>query len=119
MTLLIEDWVLYEYQLVGFKGTDAYTGLEFSDCKQEARSLRVVGTKAQLKKTIKGYKIDEVYGYNKEKKGSYWEGICFSDDPTSTKPTLKEYNQKFTDDLERYTKMYKQNKNKVLILRTN
>lgn len=116
--LIIEDWVLYDYELVGFVSTDAYTGQEFADCKQQAKSLRVVGTKEQLREAIQNYNIDEVYSYKKEKKGSYWEDICFSE-KHSTLPTLKEYNKKYADDLARYTKMYKQNKNKILILRTS
>ena len=113
---IIQDWVLYDYELVGFTSTDATTGLEFADVKEQANAFRVFGTKEQLLKLQDDYNIDEIYNYQKEKKGSYWEGICFSDDPESIKPTLKEYNQEYDQKYKKYLKYYKQNKNQPIII---
>tara|TARA_R100001443_G_C3299615_1_gene164944 strand:+ start:93 stop:452 length:360 start_codon:yes stop_codon:yes gene_type:complete len=114
--LIIEDWVLYDMDLVGFTATDAATGQDFADCKEVAKSLRVVGTQEQIEAAGGNYNIDEVYSYCKEKKGSFWEGIVFSE-TRKDRPTLKEYNAKFEKDLARYKEMYKKNNNEVLILR--
>jgi hypothetical protein len=118
--LIIEDWVLYDMELVGFVGTDAYTGQDYADCEEQAKCIRVVGTKKQIDKLSKSnrYNVDEVYTYEKEKKGSYWDGIVFSE-TRKDRPTLKEYNQKYTETYKRYEKMYMANDNQLLILRTS
>ena len=118
--LIIEDWVLYEMQTVGFMSTDAATGQDFADCKQQAKSIRVVGTKKQIEALSKSgrFKVDEAYDYKREKKGSWWEGIIFSDDPKSSLPTLKKYNATFDKVYKRYEKMYMQNDNEILIFST-
>ena len=111
---IIQDWVLYDYELVGFVSKDAATGQDFSDVKEQARSFRVFGTKEQLKKLQEDYNIDEIYSYEKLDYGSYWEGICFSDDPESNKPTLKEYNQEHEKKYKKYLNYYKENKNQPI-----
>jgi len=111
---IIQDWVLYDYELVGITSTDAATGQDFADVKEQAKSFRVFGTKDQLQELGKNYNIDEVYNYEKQKKGSYWEGIIFSDDPESRKPTLKEYNEEYEKKYKKYLKYYKQNKNQPI-----
>tara|TARA_R100000655_G_scaffold36432_2_gene70718 strand:+ start:328 stop:705 length:378 start_codon:yes stop_codon:yes gene_type:complete len=120
--LIIQDWVLYDFETVGFISTDATTGLEFADAKEQVKSLRVVGTKKQLRKTIELYNVDEVYGYHPFEVGgkdtNYYEDICWSDDPKSNKPTRKEYNAKYEQDYQRYLKMYRANNNEVLKIRT-
>lgn len=120
--LIIEDWVLYDYTSVNFVSTDAYTGQEFIDTKQEAKSLRVIGTKEQIKKARKLYNIDEVYTYHKfirdSQAAEYWRGICWSDEVGSTKPTLNQYNEKYEKDYKSYLRMYRNNDNEILKLRT-
>lgn len=106
---IIQDWVLYDYELVGIVSTDAATGQDFADVKEQAKSFRVFGTKEQLQELGKNYNIDEVYNYKKENKESYWEGIIFSDDPESKLPTLKEYNQKYEKLYKKYLNYYKEN----------
>ena len=110
----IEDWELYDFDFVGFTSTDASTGQDFIDIKKRAKSLRVFGTQKQIDKLAKDYNIDEVYTYEKLKYGSYWEGICFNDDPKSDKPTLKEYNDEYQKKYDKYLKHYKQNKNQLI-----
>lgn len=116
--LKIQDIVLHNKEYRGSQHTDAATGYKYMDCTENAMSYRIIGTKEQCKKTPKEWVIDEVYSYCKEKKNSYWEGIVFSDDPESRLPTLKEYNSKWENDYDRYEKMYNENENKLLILRT-
>ena len=120
--LIIEDWVLYNTDYKGFTSTDATTGLQYADIKYEAKELRVVGTKDQLQFTARKYRIDETYEYHQFKKGSnsanYYEGICFSDEPSSSKPTRQEYNAKFERDYKRYLNLYNLNNQETLILRT-
>lgn len=111
---LIRDWVLYDFEFVSFTSTDAATGQEFVDTKQQAKCFRVFGTKEQLNKLAKNYNIDEQYTYEKLFKNSYWKGICFSDDPNSSKPSLKEYNERYEQDYKRYLSYYRQNKNKPI-----
>tara|TARA_Y100001973_G_C5204596_1_gene340529 strand:- start:4417 stop:4782 length:366 start_codon:yes stop_codon:yes gene_type:complete len=111
---IIQDWVLYDYELVGFISTDAATGQEFADVKEQAKSFRVFGTKEQLLKLQDDYNIDEIYSYKKLEYGSYWEGICFSDNPENNKPTLKEFNQEYEKKYKKYLKYYKENKNQPI-----
>lgn len=111
---IIQDWVLYDFELVGFTSTDPATGLEFADVKEQAKSFRVFGTKEQLEKLSEKYNIDEIYSYKKLEYGSYWEGICFDDDPKSSKPTLKEYNKEYEKKYKKYLNYYIQNKNQPI-----
>jgi len=60
--------------------------------------------------------MDEVYKYEPIEKGSYWDGIVCGE--RADRPTRKEYNDKYKADLERYSKMYAANNNKILVLRT-
>ena len=120
--LIIEDWVLYDTDYKGFTSTDATTGLEFQDIRTQAKELRVVGTKDQIEFTARKYRIDETYEYHQFRKGSnsanYYEGICWSDDPSSSKPTRQEYNAKYDRDYKRYSTLYNLNNKETLILRT-
>ena len=117
--ILIEDWYLYNQVSKGFISRDSYTGQEFCDSRQEGKAFRLVGTKEQISKDIpEDWVLDEVYGYEKIAKDSYWDGICCA--PNSYKlPTRAEYNKKWTKDYARYKEMYKANGSKLLILRTN
>ena len=120
--LIIQDWVLYDTDYKAITSTDATTGLQFADIKTEAKELRVVGTKEQIAKTIKLYNVDEVYGYHPFEIGGkgtdYYEGICWSDDPKSDRPTRKEYNAEYEKQYAIYLKMYMANDNEILKLRT-
>ena len=111
---IIEDWDLYDYEYISFISNDPATGRDFVDKKQQAKSLRVFGTKNQLNNLENKYNIDEKHSYERLDYGSYWEGICFNDDPKSDKPTLKEYNDEYQNKYDKYLKLYKQNKNKPL-----
>ena len=113
----IEDWVLYDYHLVSTKSTDNILKKSFADAKEKAKELRVFGTKLQIEEESKKYNIDEAYSYEIETRGSYWDGILFSDNPDDKKPTLEEYNKRFINKYEYYLKLYKKNKNKILIIK--
>jgi len=113
----IEDWVLYDYHLVSTKSTDNILKKSFADAKEKAKELRVFGTKSQIKEASKKYNIDEAYSYEIETRGSYWDGFLFSDNPNDDKPTLEEYNKRFINKYEYYLKLYKKNKNKILIIK--
>ena len=63
--------------------------------------------------------VDEVYGYEKIERDSYWDGICCKDDdPDDNRnlPTREEYNKKWEENFETYHQMYVKNGNKILIL---
>ena len=120
-TLIIEDWILEkEYLPAGVWSHDkGYTGGYIQDYKYAQKSYRVVGTEKQIADwaAAEDFILDEVYGYEPVAKDSYWDGIVCGE--RADRPTREEYNNKYKTDLERYTEMYKENNNKVLILRTN
>jgi len=123
MELVIEDWYLQkEYQASGVWSHDkGYTGGYISDFKEAQTSYRLVGTKEQIQEWSESqdFILDEVYGYRPfDKDHTYFKDICFSN-TIDTLPTREEYNKKFYKKLKEYSKMYKENKNELLILRTN
>lgn len=113
----IEDWILYDFELVNTKSYDHILNQSFADSEEKAIELRVFGTKSQIKQASKKYNIDEAYSYNLEKRGSYWDGFLFSDNPDDKKPTLEEYNKKFINRYEYYLKLYEQNNKEILIIK--
>ena len=106
-SLICEDWLLYDKAYSGFVSTDAATGLDFVDVKEESKSIRVFGTEKQIREAAKNYNIDEVYSYKVEKKGSYWYDIF--DDPVAHNKTVRQ-------SLKEYKKLYELNNNEILIL---
>jgi len=121
-TIVIEDWIMQK----DYKPAAVWThckgniGGYVQDFVLDQISYRVVGTKKQISDWAKeaDFIVDEVYAYNPIDKGSYWDGICCA--PNSPKlPTRAAYNKKYKKELKRYTELYKENKNKLLILRTN
>jgi len=111
----IEDWILYDFELVNTKSYDQILNQSFADSEEKAIELRVFGTKSQIQEASKKY--DEAYSYNLEKRGSYWDGFLFSDNPDDKKPTLEEYNKKFINRYEYYLKLYEQNNKEILIIK--
>lgn len=112
----IEDWVLYDKILKNEQMIDSTLNQRWMDVKETTQSLRVFGTKEQIKEASKNYNIDEAYDYKLETKGSYWEGIIFCDDPGSNKPTLREYNETYHKKYNKYLEWYKKNDYKILII---
>ena len=108
--LLCFDYVLYDRVPVSFISRDAYTGIEFSDVEIASKCIRIFGTKEQIEKAEKNYNIDEKFSFKIETKGSYWYNIIKNPD---------EHNRMAEKKLAEYRELYKRNKNKVLILRTN
>ena len=115
--IVIEDWYLQkEYQAASVWNheKDGY----IIDDKEVQTSYRLVGTKEQITKWARkqGFILDEVYRYSPIKKDSYWDGICCHDKRLSGLPTRAEYNKKWRKDFKEYSELYKENKNKLLIL---
>tara|TARA_R110002020_G_scaffold363540_1_gene575835 strand:- start:1202 stop:1564 length:363 start_codon:yes stop_codon:yes gene_type:complete len=120
MKIVIEDWYLQkEYQATSVWCHDkGSTGGYIIDDKEVQTSYRLVGTKAQIREWAdkQDFILDEVYGYRPIEKDSYWDGICCHDKRLSGLPTRAEYNKKFYKTLKEYSKLYKENENKLLIL---
>ena len=109
--IIIEDWYLQEeYQAKavwnhfkdGFSRSQEIGGWDTSyvqDFKKAQTSFRLVGTEKQIA--------------DWSKKDSYWDGICCG---TENTPSRIEYNKTFNDEYKEILKMYKANKNNLLIL---
>tara|TARA_R110000744_G_scaffold196593_1_gene315883 strand:+ start:11658 stop:12026 length:369 start_codon:yes stop_codon:yes gene_type:complete len=119
--IIIEDWYLQKEYLPSkvWSHDKGHNGGYIADYTKGQKSYRVVGTEDQIKKwsDSQDFILDEVYGYNPIKKGSYWDGIVCGE--RADRPTREEYNNKYQRDLDTYTEMYIRNKKEVLILRTN
>ena len=127
--LIIEDWVLASEYLPKnvWNSNKGYTGGYVQDYENGQKCYRVIGTKEQIaawdKKQV-DMMVDEVYDYYPFELGgkgtAYWKGICYNDDPKNAKglPTRLEYNLKYYESLGRYIRLYVENKNEILILRT-
>jgi len=115
--LVIEDWYLQAQDdfTVSMK-TDAVTSEMYCDDTKGQGHYRLVGTKEQIDEWSKRqtFQLDEVYAYTPIEKGSYWDGIVCGDG--TGKPTLAEYNNKWRQDFDKYTEMYKQNSEKLLVM---
>ena len=115
--IIIQDWYLQkEYQAASVWNheKDGY----IIDDKEVQTSYRLVGTKEQITKWARkqDFILDEVYTYEPfDKEHTYFKDICFSDKYEHL-PTRQEYNKKFYKTLKEYSKMYKENENKLLIL---
>ena len=44
----IEDWILYDFELVNTKSYDQILNQSFADSEEKAIELRVFGTKSQI-----------------------------------------------------------------------
>jgi len=125
--IIIEDWYLQEeYQAKavwnhfkdGFSRSQEIGGWDTSyvqDFKKAQTSFRLVGTEKQIADWSKkqSFILDEVYSYEPIAKDSYWDGICCG---TENTPSRIEYNKTFNDEYKEILKMYKANKNNLLIL---
>ena len=120
--IVIEDWYLQkEYQATGVWFHDkGQTGGYILDDKEFQTAYRLVGTQQQIAdwSNKQEFIVDEVYTFTAFEKDSYWEGICFSEN-CKTLPTREEYNKEYYKKLKEYSKLYKENDKKVLVLRIN
>ena len=120
MELICEDFHFYNngvYKLVSNLCPDGW----FADLKKVEPSIRIFGTKDQVEEALNvyieltGLNLNESFSYKTEEKGSYWEGIVFSE-TRKDRPTLKEYNAAINKNLAIYRDKYnKLNNNKALI----
>lgn len=127
--LVIEDFVLAaEYMPKNVWNINkGRTGGYIQDYATAQKCFRVIGTREQIDKWDKDQTdmmVDEVYDYYPFELGgkgtAYWNGICYNDDPKNTKglPSRIDYNLKYYESLGRYISLYVENKNEILILRT-
>ena len=117
MQILIEDWYLQE-EYIAAAVWNHTKGDYIQDFTKGQRSYRLVGTKKQIAEwsSKQDFILDEVYTYEPfDKEHTYFKDICFSDKYEHL-PTRQEYNKKFYKTLKEYSKMYKENENKLLIL---
>jgi hypothetical protein len=106
---------LYEYKDIAVAKYDLNTQSHYADTTRVRKSFKIYGTQEQIDKHLKPLPVDEVYVDRIETKGSYYEGICFSDNPKSKLPTLVEYNTKLQARLNRIDKIYQSRGSKVLV----
>lgn len=112
--LKIEDWYLQkEYQAAAV--WNHFKNGHIQDFKEAQTSYRLVGTQEQIDEwsNKQTFILDEVYSYEPIDKDSYWDGICCGTEKT---PSRKEFNNNFKKDYKEYLKLYKENKNQLLIL---
>ena len=111
--MIVQDWVLYKsYNPSSVLVADGQIGTYIEDFNYTAKEFRVIGTQEQLDKAINGewtLKIKEFYDYTVLPKECFWWG---------NEVERKEYNKKVEENLKFYRKLYKENENKLLILRT-
>lgn len=119
MQLLAKDFYFYNngvYKTISKLSPEGW----FKDLKRVEPSIRIFGTEEQIDEALDTYiemtglNLDESFSYETEKKGSYWEEIVFSE-TRKDKPTLKEYNDTVSKNLEVYKKEYNKLNNKALI----
>ena len=108
MSIIIEDFFLQKEYLPSkvWNHTKGHNGGYIQDYTTGQKSYRVVGTEDQIAKwsDSQDFILDEVYGYNKIDKGSYWDGIVCGD--RSDRPTRDEYNKKYKEDLNNNISRY-------------
>ena len=110
----VQDWVLEKsYEPANIWDHDkGHTGGYTFDFELKARCYRVIGTEEQIKEELakdKWVRVDEVYNFEVEPKGGYYYDLY--ENPEKRNKQVKK-------DLTEYEEMYKKNKNKLLILRT-
>ena len=109
--MLVQDWVLYKsYNPSSVLVADGYFGTYVQDFNYTAKEFRAVGTQEQLDEAINGewnLKIDEFYTYEPVSKEDFWH----------KEERREQYNKKIEENLKFYRKLYKENENKLLILR--
>jgi len=113
--MLVQDWILHKsYNPIRVLISDGQiNGSLIEDFNYTAKEFRVIGTQNQLDKAINGewtLKIKEFYDYTVLPKEYFWWG---------NEVERKEYNKKVKENLKFYKRIYKENKNKLLILRIN
>jgi hypothetical protein len=119
MELICQDFYFYNngvYKTISKLSPEGW----FKDLKRVEPSIRIFGTKEQVDEALDTYieltglNLDETFSYETEKKGSYWDGIVFSE-TRKDKPTLKEYNKAINKNLAIYREKYNKLNNKALI----
>ena len=118
--LICEDYHFYNngvYKTISKLSPDGW----FTDLEKVEPSIRIFGTKEQVEEALNvyieltGLNLNESFSYKTEEKGSYWDGIVFSE-TRKDRPTLKEYNAAINKNLAIYRDKYnKLNNNKALI----
>jgi hypothetical protein len=116
MDLIAKDFYFYADHPVFINNTkyDIKTSKYYTDLETYTPSIRIFGTKEQVKeaknKYIKdtGYCLDEAYDFKVEEKNSYY--YDFYSNP-------EQRNKEVKTKLEYYKKLYKENNNKPLIIR--
>jgi len=116
MDLIAKDFYFYADHPVFINNTkyDIKTSKYYTDLETYTPSIRIFGTKEQVKeaknKYIKdtGYCLDEAYDFKVEEKNSYYYDFYFNPEQRNKEVKTK---------LEYYKKLYKENNNKPLIIR--
>ena len=113
--MIVQDWLLHKsYNTKRVLIHDGQVnGTLIDDFNYTAKEFRAIGTQKQLDNAINGewtLKIKEFYDYNVLSKECFWGG---------NEVERKEYNEKIKENLKFYKRIYKENKNKLLILRIN
>jgi len=112
--MIVQDWILhksYNPSIVWVSDGEV-NGAYIQDFNYTAKEFRAIGTQEQLDEAINGewtLKIDEFYTYEPVSKEDFWY----------KEEKREQYNKKVTENLKIYRKLYKKNKNELLILRTN
>ena len=109
--MLVQDWILHKsYNPSSVLIADGKIGTYIEDFNYTAKEFRAVGTQEQLDEAINGdwdLKIDEFYTYEPVSKENFWY----------KEERREQYNKKVEENLKFYRKLYKENENKLLILR--
>lgn len=112
--IIVQDWILEKSDepILVHSHSKGHTGGYIEELSPMARSYKVIGTERQLKEEMENtkWRIDEVYEYKVEPKGSYWYKI-YNNPEVINKEVAKK--------LKEYIDLYAQNGNKCLFLRTN
>ena len=110
--MLVQDWVLHKsYKPSSVLVADGQIGTYIEDFNYTAKEFRAVGTQEQLDEAINGewtLKVDEIYSYEPVSKDDFWY----------KEEKREQYNKEIKENLKFYRKLYKENENKLLILRT-
>jgi hypothetical protein len=113
--LIAQDFHFYpngEYKSI--RAQDSQLNSYYTDIEETSRSIRIFGTEEQIDKALNDYTeqtglaLDECYNFKVEPKGSYWYNI-FGDEAESI-------NKKTQEKLDKYKKLYEEQKVKKPII---
>ena len=110
--MIVQDWILHKsYNPSSVWVSDGeVNGVYVKDFNYTAKEFRAIGTQEQLDEAINGewtLKIDEIFSYETVSKEDFW----YRED------RRERYNNMIEKNLKLYRKLYKKNKNELLILR--